>query len=303
MQKPAQERLMRGATWAALSLAIVLFVIKTLALVLTGSVAMLGSVIDSGLDILATGFNFFAVRQSMIPPDREHRFGHGKVEPIAGLVQGAFIGGSSVFLLFQSVERFIRTEHVQATGAGIAVTIFALVATAVLVTFQRYVKRKTGSIVIGADELHYRSDLILNGAVLVALVLAGPPLGFIYADPISGVLIALYIGHSAFEVVRGSYDQLMDREFSEEERTRIVDIARQHADVGGVHDLRTRRSGRDAFIQLHLELPADLTLVEAHRIADDVEWNIRNAFPQAEVIIHEDPEGYEDPHSVLDRAS
>lgn len=291
--------LMRAATWAALLVAISLFLSKAVAWGMTGSVAMLGSMIDSGLDILATGFNFFAVRHALQPPDREHRFGHGKAEPIAGLVQATFIGGSAVFLLFHSVERIISPSAIEATAVGVGVTLFALVVTGVLVVFQRYVNRHTGSVAIAADELHYRSDLFLNGAVLVAFALASPAIGLGWTDPFIGIAIALFVGKAAFEISRRSYDQLMDHEFDETEREEIKALVLQHPGVVSMHDLRTRRSGRDAFIQLHLELPPSLTLAAAHAIADAVEIRIAKQFPEAEVIIHQDPAGLEEPHSPL----
>ena len=293
------ERLMRSATVAALAVAVALFLAKGAAWLATGSVALFGSLIDSGLDILATGFNFVAVRHALQPADHEHRFGHGKAEALAGLIQGAFIGGSAVFLFAQSVARVLSPEPVEATALGIGVTLVSIVATFALVSYQSYVIRHTKSLAISADELHYRSDLLLNAAVIVALVLAGPLFGWGLADPMIGGAIAIYIAWSAFEIVRRAYDQLMDREFTDGERADIVRIATAHPKVIALHDLRTRRSGRDAFIQLHLELDPSMRLVEAHEIADDVEVAIQGAFPEAEVIIHQDPAGIAEDHSDI----
>jgi ferrous-iron efflux pump FieF len=291
-------RLMRRATLAALSVAVVLFVAKAIVWFATDSVALLGSALDSGLDIVATGLNFIAVRQALQPPDKEHRFGHGKAEALSGLVQGAFISGSALFLIIQALGRVFHPKEVDFAIAGAVVTIICLVVTLALVMFQRMVKRRTGSLAISADELHYRGDLILNAGVLVALVLSGPlKIGF--ADPVIGASIALFIAYSSLTIVRRSYDQLMDREFDDTERKRIAEVVHTHPEVIAMHDLRTRRSGRDAFIQFHLELAPNLKLVEAHRISDEVEASVRNAFPQAEVLIHEDPAGYEDVPSPL----
>jgi ferrous-iron efflux pump FieF len=284
---------MRRATWAALSVACLLFVIKTLAWFATDSVALLGSVLDSGLDIVATGLNFIAVRQALQPPDHEHRFGHGKAEAISGLAQGAFISGSAVFLLVQSLGRVFHPHTVDFAVAGMAVTVFSLIVTIALVAYQRMVKARTGSLAISADELHYRGDIVLNVGVLAAFLLSAPALGLPYADPLIGAAIAAYIAWNGTHIVRRSYDQLMDHEFGDDERARINEIVRRHPDVVSMHDLRTRRSGRDAFIQLHLELSPSLRLSEAHRISDEVEVSIKAAFPQAEVLIHEDPAGYE----------
>lgn len=292
---PSAGVLMRRATSAALAVAATLFIVKAIVWLMTDSVALLGSVLDSGLDIAATGFNFVAVRHALQPADREHRFGHGKIEAISGLAQGAFIMGSAVFLLAQSIGRVIHPHPVDFALAGIGVTIFALVVTIALVAYQRMVKARTGSLAISADELHYRSDIILNLGVLGAFVLSGPALHLPLADPIIGAGIAAFIGWSAFKIVRGSYDHLMDRELVDEERACIIATVKAHPEVVAMHDLRTRRSGRDVFIQFHLELAATLLLSEAHRISDEVEKAIQAGFPGAEVLIHEDPAGYERP--------
>jgi ferrous-iron efflux pump FieF len=296
-------RLMRLATSAALGVAGLLFIIKAIVWAATDSVALLGSALDSGLDIVATGFNFLAVRHALQPPDREHRFGHGKAEAISGLAQGAFICGSAIFLMIQSLGRLFHPHTIDYAMAGITVTLFSLGITGVLVLFQRHVKARTGSLAISADELHYRSDIILNAGVLAAFLLSGPLMDLPLADPIIGAAIALNIARSAFSITRRSYDQLMDHEFGEDERARIAAIVKRHPEVIALHDLRTRRSGRDAFIQFHLEMAPGLKLLDAHRISDEVELAVRDAFPNAEVLIHEDPAGYEAPHTPLDEAA
>lgn len=291
-------RLMRQATAAALAVAVLLCAAKAAVWLITDSVALLGSLLDSALDIVATGLNFVAVRHALVPADREHRFGHGKAEAISGLAQGAFIAGSALFLFVQSTGRFFHPQTVDYALAGIGVTIFSLVMTVALVTFQRMVKARTGSLAIAADELHYRSDLILNAGVLAAFALSGIVANVPLADPVIGAAIALYIGWSAFKIVRQSYDHLMDRELTDQERDRIKAIVRANPSVVSMHDLRTRRSGRHAFIQLHLELAPSMPLFEAHRISDEVEAAILAEFPEAEVIIHEDPAGHEAPQAA-----
>ncbi|HXZ68500.1 MAG TPA: cation diffusion facilitator family transporter [Alphaproteobacteria bacterium] len=286
-------RLMRNATLFAMIVAIALFIAKVGVYLLTGSIALMGSAIDSGLDILATTFNFIAVRQALQPPDKEHRFGHGKAEAIAGLGQSAFICGSAALLMIEAIGRMLHRHDLDFALAGIAVTVISILITGALVLYQRYVTSRTKSLAISADEVHYRSDIILNLGVLLALVLSGPMLRWRFADPIIGALIAIYIAVSAMKILRQSFNHLMDREFDDEERARIAKIVRGHPEVIALHDLRTRRSGRDAFIQFHLELAPGLNLVEAHRISDEVEGDVRKAFPEAEVLIHEDPAGYE----------
>ena len=286
------QRLKRLATYAAVGVAATLILIKLWAWVVTGSVAMLASLVDSTLDLVASGLNLVAVRHALTPADEEHRFGHGKAEALAGLGQAAFIGGSAVFLLFQSLERLIDPRIVEQSAGGLAVMAISIVLTLALVLFQRYVMRRTRSLAIGADSLHYSTDIVTNAGVVIALIVAGL-WGWTIADPLIGLAIGAVIAWGAFNILRGSYDELMDREFDDADRDRIKDIVNRHKDVVSLHDLRTRRAGHRSFIQLHLELPAQMTLIEAHRVSDEVEDAIKAAFPDAEVLTHQDPEGIE----------
>lgn len=292
-QQAEGERLMRRATYASMAVAITLILAKTVAWTMTGSVAMLSTLVDSVLDAAASLINLLAVRHSLQPADREHRFGHGKAEPLAGLGQAMFIGASALFLLYQAVSRFLDPQPVSEGGVGIAVMVLSIVLTIALVWFQRRVIRRTGSVAISADSLHYVSDLMVNGGVILAMVLA-TQFGLQTADPIIAALIGLYILYSAAQIGRGAYDQLMDREFEEEDRVRIKEIVAGHPEVGGVHDLRTRMSGVRSFIQFHIELDGRMALAEAHRVADEVEAAVLAAFPAAEVIIHQDPDDLDD---------
>jgi len=286
------SRLLRRATVASVTVAFTLIAIKMAAYLVTGSVALLSSLVDSVLDSLASLINFFAVRHAITPADQEHRFGHGKAEPLAGMGQAAFIAGSSLFLIFESVNRLVNVVPVRHSGIGVIVIFGSLVLTALLVGYQRYVVRRTGSLAIRADSLHYASDIVLNLSVILALILSGY-LGIPLADPLFALGIAAYIIYSAWQIAAQSLDQLMDRELPDTDRERIECICRQHPEVRNVHDLRTRASGMDIFIQLHLELDPGLLLVRAHRIADEVEVELRKAFPNADVLIHQDPSGYE----------
>ena len=293
-------RLMRIASLVSVSVAGTLILLKFFAWAATGSVAMLSSLIDSALDAAASIVNLIAVRQALTPADREHRFGHGKAEALAGLVQAAFIAGSAFFLLFEAGDRLFNPRPVTRDGIGIAVMVVSIVLTLGLVLFQRHVVRRSGSLAIGADSLHYTGDLLANVAVIVALVLSAR-LGWQMADPLFAVLIAGYIGHGAWQIVRLSLNQLMDRELPDEERRRIRELALAHPEVIGLHDLRTRTSGTQTFIQLHLVLPRDLILMRAHEIADQVEAEIQAAYPAAEVMIHQDPEGVEEEPVIFRR--
>lgn len=285
--------LMRLATYASVSVAGLLLVVKLVAWIYTDSVALLSSMVDSLLDICASTINLLAVRHALTPADREHRFGHGKMESIAGLGQAAFIAGSAVFLLFEAGSRFVHPRPVENGAVGIAVMVFSILLTFALVQFQGHVVRKTGSVAISADSIHYKADLLMNIGVIVALVLA-TGFGWHVVDPIFATLVAFYILASAWKIVSASVDMLMDRELDDGDRTRIRDIALGHPEVRDLHDLRTRTSGTNVFIQFHLVLDGEITLLRAHEIADEVEADVRSDFPAAEVIIHQDPEGIEE---------
>ncbi len=291
-QRHASSRLMQAATFASVGVALTLVLLKLVAFYLTDSVAMLATLIDSLLDTAASLLNLVAVRHALTPADREHRFGHGKAESLAGLAQAAFIAGSAAFLVLAAGERLLHPQPTTHSQIGIVVMLISIVMTIALVQFQRYVIRKTDSVAIAADSLHYLGDILVNVSVIVALVLSDT-LGWTLADPIFGLWVAAYIIYSAWQIVRRSLDHLMDHELPDQDRERIMAIVLSHPEVCSLHDLRTRASGQDKFIQFHLEMDGELSLLHAHRISDEVEALVREAYPQAEVIIHEDPVGLE----------
>jgi ferrous-iron efflux pump FieF len=292
--------LLRRATVIAVVVAGALVLLKLGAWLVTGSVALLGSLIDSLLDVAASAVNMLGVRQALVPADREHRFGHGKAEPIAALGQAAFIAGSAAFLTIEAIDHVAHRRVVAESTTGIVVMGISIVATLGLVLYQRSVIRRTRSMAIAADSLHYAGDVLVNTAVIVALLLTGW-LGWSLADPIFAFAIAGYVFWSAARIGRQALDLLMDREFPDADRQRIRAIAMGHPEVRAVHDLRTRSSGPQDFIQFHLELDGGITLIEAHRISDTVEAAIIAAFPGAEVIIHQDPAGLEEPRPIYVR--
>ncbi|NKB37457.1 MAG: cation diffusion facilitator family transporter [Gammaproteobacteria bacterium] len=288
MEQKKQANLMRGATYASVATAFFLILIKFIAFLFTGSVSLLSSLIDSILDSLASIINLFAVRASLEPADKEHRFGHGKAEPLAGLAQAAFVMGSSLFLIVESFKRFVHPEPVEHGSIGILVMLISLGATIVLVLYQRYVVKQTGSLAIQADSIHYFSDIALNVGVILSLFLSAY-VAWTLADPIFALLIAGYIIVSAWNIVSQSLDQLMDRELSDEERSKIKNIIASHAGVIGMHDLRTRASGKDIFIQAHIDMDAEMSLYDAHQISEAVESELQVNFPTADILIHQDP--------------
>ena len=300
MHGPAADRLRRMATYASVAVAAVLIAVKFAAWLETGSVALLSSLVDSLLDAVASLVNLVAVRHAMSPADREHRFGHGKAEPLAVLGQSAFITGSAMLLLAEAVRRLISPARIENPPAGIAVMMFSIVVTIGLVLYQRHVVRRTGSIAITADELHYRSDVVLNLSVIAALVL-GSALDLPILDPLFGAAIGIWIVYSAVRLARLSLIQLMDHELPDDEREKIRAIAQSHPDVVAAHDLRTRVAGPTAFIQIHIEMNGTLSLIRAHEISDEVEAELRAAYPNAEVMIHQDPEGIEEARSHFPR--
>ncbi|HYZ40445.1 MAG TPA: cation diffusion facilitator family transporter, partial [Stellaceae bacterium] len=218
----------------------------------------------------------------------------------AVLAQSAFITGSAMLLLAEAARRLIWPVPVENPPAGIVVMVFSIVVTIGLVSYQRHVVRRTGSIAISADELHYRSDVVLNSSVIGALVL-GSAFNFPLLDPLFGAAIGIWIVYSAVRLARLSLFQLMDHELPDDEREKIRGIAQSHPDVVAAHDLRTRIAGPTAFIQLHIEMDGALSLIRAHEISDEVEAELRAAYPNAEVIIHQDPEGVEEPRSRFPR--
>lgn len=286
---PSRRRLLTLATVWSVATAAALVAVKLVAWLLTGSVSLLASLVDSMMDVLASALNFAAVRWSLAPPDEEHRFGHGKAESLAGLGQAAFVAGSAVFLVIQAIDRLVTPRPLDHLGIGIGVMLFSIGATMVLVAVQRYTIRRTGSVAIRADSLHYLSDLLTNVSVIAALGLALA--GWQWADAVFGLAIAGYILWSAAQIGAAAVHMLMDRELPPDEQARILAIARRHPEVAGAHDLRTRQAGHVRFIQLHLELGADMPLVKAHAVTERVAGELRATFPGADVIIHQDPAG------------
>jgi len=282
------ETLMRRATYASVAVACTLILAKAAVWFQSQSMAILASLVDSTLDGAASLINLLALRLALTPADREHRFGHGKAEAMAGLAQSAVIAGSALFLLLEGARGLADPTPVADAHAGMFVSVLAIVLSAGLVLYQRHVVRLSGSLVVAADRLHYLSDLLLNAGVILALFLA-QYLDWIWADPLFGVAVAIYILFGAWNIGRQSFDHLMDRELSDETRARIMEIAARQPGVIDIHDLRTRESGMRQFIQFHLLLDGRLPLVEAHAIAVAVHRALQQEFPDADIIIHQDP--------------
>ena len=285
---PEHARLLRLATRASVAVASLLIVTKAIAWWLSGSISMLAGLTDSLLDGVTSFLNLLAVHYALRPADEDHRYGHGKAESLAGMAQALFIGVSAVLIAFQAFERLKNPEPVGAPWIGIGVIVFSLVMTVALLVLQHRVVKATGSNAVRADSLHYRSDLMLNGSILVALVLAS--VGFPQLDAWFGLGIAVYILWSAIQIARESFAVLMDEELPSNVSDDMLKLACGVPGVLGAHDLRTRISGNIWFVQLHLELPGELTLSAAHTICDRAAEAIAKVYPRAEVLVHADPQ-------------
>jgi ferrous-iron efflux pump FieF len=288
-----RAQLTTRAALASVATALFLLGLKAWAAWVTGSVAMLGSLADSALDLMASLATLFGVRIAAVPADRDHRFGHGKAEPIAALIQVGIIAVSAVGIGWRAIDRLIAGAATTHATEGIAVSAVAIAATLALILYQRSVVRRTGSIAIGTDRLHYTSDLLLNLAVIAALAL-DQFAGLAGADPLFGLAIALWLLIGAWHGSRRAIDQLMDREWPDERRRAFVAVAARHPQGRGIHDLRTRSSGDRDFAQFHIWVDPAMKVAEAHKVMDEIEEELAREFPGVEVLIHVDPEGHVD---------
>ena len=286
------------AALASVAMATFLIVLKSWAAWSTGSVAMLGSLADSGLDLLASAVTLYGVRLAAQPADHDHRFGHGKAEALAALFQVMLITASAVGIAWRAIMALGSDAPTQGAEFGIGVSLVAIAATVVLLAYQRSVIRQTGSVAIVADNVHYQSDVLLNGSVIVALIL-DQYFGWRSADPIFGIVIALWLAFGAFRASSSAINQLMDKEWPEEQRARFIEVAARQPGIKGIHDFRTRHSGAHDFAQFHMEVARDMTIEQAHVVVEGVERALHKAFPKVEVLIHLDPEGHVDTDNPL----
>jgi ferrous-iron efflux pump FieF len=286
-------RLRRAAAGASLAMACVLIIAKFAAYMVTDSVSVMTSLMDSTFDAMASAATMISVIHAATPADENHRFGHGKLEALSALGQALFIFGSAGYLFFESVHRFIQPQKVLAAGVGIGVMLLSIVLTLGLVAFQRHVIRRTKSVAISADHLHYKGDLLMNLGVLAALLLSyySP---WPYFDPLFAAAISVSLLYNARGIAVESFGILMDRELSDEDRAKIETLVKAHPQVRAMHDLRTRYSGQQVFIEFHLELDGDLSLKKAHDVTEELELTLYKHFPKAEVLIHEEPAGIDD---------
>ncbi len=283
-------KLNRSAAYASISVALMLVGLKGWAVLATGSTAMLGSLADTVLDLVASMATLAGVWVAAQPADDNHRFGHGKAEALAALFQVVLISFSAITLGLRAIAQWFAGVRPAAAEGGIAVSAVAIVATMLLLVWQRRVIAQTGSIAIATDHLHYKSDLVLNLAVIAALALdqyAGVP----GADAVFGLAIALWLGWSAWLASQTAVEQLMDHEWPDERKARFLEVVARHPELKGLHDLRTRSSGNHDFVQFHMSVNPDMTVREVHDVMDEIEAKLLREFPGIEILIHPDPEG------------
>ncbi len=288
-----RARLTRSAAYASITMALFLVGTKLWAVWRTDSTAMLGSLADTALDLVASLATLAGVWVAAQPADEEHRFGHGKAEALAAMVQVVLISLSAAGLALRGIMQLILGGRVAAAEEGIVVSLVAMAATLALLWWQKRVIARTGSLAIATDHLHYQSDLVLNLAVIAALALDHFA-GLAGADPLLGIAIGLWLGWGAWRAAGEAIDHLMDREWPEERREAFLAVLARHPELRGVHDLRTRTSGAHDFVQFHASVDGNMTVAEAHRVMDELEARIEAEFPGVEVLIHPDPEGHVD---------
>lgn len=292
----ARGKLTQRAAMASVAMALFLLGLKIWATAETGSVAMLGSLADTGLDILASLVTLFSVRLAAQPADLDHRYGHGKAEALAALFQAGLISVSAIAIGWRGIERLGNNAATAHPELGIGVSLVAIAATFALITYQRFVISKTGSVAIHADHVHYSSDLLLNASVIIALLL-DTFLGLRWADPAFGIGIALWLILQVKGISRSALDQLMDKEWPLEKRERFLTAVRSHPELHNIHDVRTRSSGARDFVQLHVWVDPAMTIAQAHEIMDEMESQLMAEFPGTEVMIHPEPDGHHAGHA------
>ncbi len=290
-------KLNRSAALASIAVAMLLVGLKAWAAWSTGSTAMLGSLADTVLDLVASVATLAGVWVAAQPDDDNHRFGHGKAEALAAMFQVVLISISALTLAARAIEQFLGGSRTAAAGEGITVSLIAIAATLALLAWQRHVIRQTGSLAISTDHVHYQSDLFLNLAVIAALAL-DQYAGVAGADPVFGLIIALWLGWGGWRASHEAIEQLMDKEWPEEKKARFIEVLGRHPELRGVHDMRTRTSGNRDFVQFHVWVDGKMNLIEAHRVMDEIEAKLLAEFPDVEMFIHPDPEGLVDEHGM-----
>lgn len=283
-------RLKKAAAIAGVSLAVLLIIFKLFAFIKTDSLAIFSSLADSVTDLFASMVSFIAVYFSAKPASTSHRYGYGKSEALSALLQAVFVGASGIFVIVDGINRLINPVIINQTSTGIAIMLFSIIATLILVIFQTYVANKTNSLAIKADRAHYTVDFLTNTTVIISLILVHL-FGFSYFDVIAALFISAYLLYNAYELACEAVELITDKELSEEIREKVKEIVRNSKGIHGMHDLRTRSLGDIYYFELHLEIDGSMSLLKAHELADAVEQKILDIYPNSQILIHEDPYG------------
>ncbi len=284
------NKLKKIAATASILVATSLSLLKLFAALYTGSLAILSSFVDSVSDVFSSIISFIAIKISAKPASTKYRYGYGKAEALSALFQAIFVAASGVFVIYEGICRFYAPSKEITTSFGISIMILSLVITIGLVFFQKYVIKKTKSLAISADSLHYVIDIATTGAVIISLVLV-KAFNFIWFDTLAAIFISIYLLKNAYELGADAIKMLLDRELAPEIRQDIIDIIKTLPFVEGIHDLRTRDLGGEYIFELHLELDGELSLYKAHNLTHKAEEKIKQKYPQAQVIIHQEPAG------------
>lgn len=292
-KKYNEDWLVKSATYASTTVAAIILITKIYGYYHTASLSIFASLLDSLLDITASVINLVAVHFALQPPDDNHRFGHEKAQDLAVFTQSLFFIASALLIAYNAIENFLNPEPLHDHNLGIAVMGVSIILTLALVIYQKYVLSKTNSSVIEADSLHYIVDFASNLGVVMALYFA-KYFNLTWLDPLFALLIAIYITKSAWVLLARSFNNLMDHEFSNEEKEKIIELVKSHPQVKGFHDLKTRYAGHKPFIQIHIELDGNLTLNEVHKISHEVMDLLSESFSNGDIIIHQDPEGVDE---------
>ncbi len=283
----------KRAVMASIAVALTLSVVKLIAYLITDTVSILTSLADSMIDILASSITLFSITRAALPPNKSHRYGFDKIESLAAMAQAIFIFGTSFYLLSESIKRLITPVELEQIPVAVLVMVFSILLTLALVVFQYYIIKQTHSVALRADSLNYKGDLAMNAAVIASLV-ATKLTGIVYVDAVFGVIVSLLMIKNAYGIAQEVFGVLIDKELSEDDRNKIIDIVKAHKEVYAVHDLRTRFSGYKTFIEFHMEVDGKMKLFDAHKITEDVEKEIYEIYPDSDIVIHQEPKGIND---------
>ena len=287
------DPLVRSASIASLLVASTLIALKYYGWAATNSISLLGSLADSLIDFLASVFVFIAISYSLLPADAKHRFGYDKSEGLAAFIQSLLIGISGIYVCFEAITRLLNPSQINQPNIAIWIILVSIALTIALIVYQKYVVKKSQSMAIESDQYHYLTDTFINLSVLFSIVITGWT-RFTFIDAVVGLLISGVVLYTAFILLKKSFKILLDQEIQSSHRDQIRKIALQHPQVLGFHDLRTRDTGRKYIIQFHLELDPKMSLLESHRITDEVTDNVLDVYPNSELIIHTDPLGIDE---------